>query len=159
MGTQNRALVRTGLAASIAVISVALAMTAAASDNAVTQTIREQSVLARADVPPPVRGILERACQDCHSENTRWPWYSRVPLISKQIQNDVTAGRAFMDLSRWNAYSEGEQHGFRVAIGSAVQNHQMPPAKYVWMHHEARLSSDEIQLVKAWAFAPRPNQQ
>jgi hypothetical protein len=42
-----------------------------------------------------------------------------------------------------------------VEIGAAIQNHLMPPPKYVWMHRDARLSSDEIELVKAWALAKR----
>ena len=58
-----------------------------------------------------------------------------------------------MDLSKWNEYTEGERRGFRVAIGAAIQNHHMPPPKYVWMHSDARLSSDEIELVKAWALS------
>jgi len=156
MGTGNPALARTRLAASIAVTLVALALAAAASNNAGNEIVREQPLFARSNVPGPVRAILQRACQDCHSENTRWPWYSHIPPISNQIHTDVKMGRAFMDLSKWNAYSEGEQRGFRVAIGSVVENHQMPPRKYVWMHHEARLSRDDIQLVKAWAFGSRP---
>ncbi|MBZ5626427.1 MAG: heme-binding domain-containing protein [Acidobacteriia bacterium] len=112
-----------------------------------------KSILAGSNVPVPVREILQRACQNCHSENTIWPWYAQIPPISRQIHSDVAKGRAFMDLSKWNDYTEGERRGFTAAIGAAIQNHLMPPPKYVWMHREARLSSDELELVKAWALA------
>jgi hypothetical protein len=58
-----------------------------------------------------------------------------------------------MNLSKWNDYTESERRGFTVAIGTAMQNRLMPPAKYVWMHREARISRDELELVQAWAFA------
>ncbi len=110
-------------------------------------------MLAGSNVPPPVRAILERACQDCHSESTAWPWYAHIPPVSWMIHRDVAKGRAFMDLSKWNDYTEGERRGFTTAIGAAVQERLMPPPPYVWMHGKARLSSSEIAIVRAWAFS------
>jgi hypothetical protein len=57
-----------------------------------------------------------------------------------------------MDLSKWNDYTESERRSFTVAMGAAVQSHLMPPQKYVWMYREAKLSSAEVELVKAWAY-------
>lgn len=155
MVTRNPAPVRRGIAGLIVVASVAFALTTATSGNGRDHPGKEQSVLTGSDVPAPVRQILRRACQNCHSENTVWPWYAQIPPISQQIHSDVTKGRAFMDLSKWNEYTEGERRGFRVAIGAAIENHLMPPSKYMWMHREARLSSDEVDLVKAWALTKR----
>src|SRR4051794_17269140 len=132
--------------------SFALALTTATVDTG-DQTIRERSILTGSNVPVPVRAILERACQNCHSENTFWPWYSHIPPISWAIHTDVERGRAFMDLSKWNNLTESERRGFTAAIEAAVQDHVMPPPKYVWMHGEARLSSDDLELVRAWALA------
>jgi hypothetical protein len=137
----------------IIVASVALALTTAIVDGTGNQTIMKKSLLTRSNVPVPVRAILERACQDCHSEKTVWPWYSHIVPIAGQIHTDVERGRAFMDLSKWNDFTESERRGFTAAIGVAVQNHLMPPPKYVWLHPEARLSSDELELVRAWALA------
>jgi len=152
MASRYPAHLRRSFVALILVASVALALTTAAHGSR-SDTFVEKSLLARSDIPEPVRVILQRACQNCHSENTIWPWYAHIPPISRQILSDVKQGRAFMDLSKWNDYTEGERRGFRTAIGAAIQNHVMPPAKYVWMHREARLSSDEIELVKVWAFS------
>jgi len=104
-------------------------------------------------MPIPVRAILERACQNCHSENTAWPWYSHIAPISWQIHIDVERGRAFMNLSKWNGFAENEGRGFTAAIDTAVQDHVMQPQKYVWMHREVRLSSDDLDIVRARAFA------
>lgn len=137
----------------IIVASVALALTTVIVYGAGNQPIMKKSLLTSSNVPVPVRAILERACQDCHSEKTVWPWYSHIVPIAGQIHTDVERGRAFMDLSKWNDFTESERRGFTAAIGAAVQNHLMPPRTYVWLHPEARLSSDELELVRAWALA------
>jgi len=152
MTTRNPAPFRLHFAGLILVASVVLALTTTTHGSR-SETLVEKSLLAGSSVPEPVRAVLQRACQDCHSENTVWPWYAYIPPMSRQIHGDVKKGLAFMDLSKWNDYTESERRGFRVAIGAAIQSHLMPPLKYVWMHRDARLSSDEIELVTAWAFS------
>jgi Haem-binding domain len=137
----------------IVVASTVLALTTAAAAGTGKQIVREKPLMTGSNVPAPVRSILERACEDCHSENTVWPWYSHIPPISWQIYSDVEKGRALMDLSKWSDYTENQRRGYTVAIGAAIQNHLMPPSKYVRMHREARLSSDELELVRAWVLA------
>ena len=152
MAKQNASRLRRGLIGFAAAASLAIGLAAVTSNGARKQTPTSQSLLA-ADVPLPVRTILQRACQDCHSANTAWPWYSHIPPISWQIQHDVAKGRAFMDLSKWNDYSDAERQAFLVSIGAAVQSHLMPPSKYLWLHREARLSPSDLESIKAWALA------
>ena len=153
--TRNLVPLRRVFVGLIVVGSVALAVTTAIVDGTGNQTVMQKSLLGGSNVPVPVRAILERACHDCHSENTVWPWYSHVAPIGWQIHTDVERGRAFMDLSKWNDFTESERRGFTAVIGAAVQNHLMPPPKYLWLHPEARLSSDELELVRAWALAQK----
>ena len=153
MATRNPVPSRRVFVGLVAIVSVALALTTATANGTGNQSTMAKSLLTGSNVPAPVRAVLERACQNCHSENTVWPWYSHIPPISWQLHTDVERGRAFMDLSKWNDYTESERRGFTAAIGAAIQNHLMPPPKYVWIHREARLSSDEVELVRAWAFA------
>jgi hypothetical protein len=124
-------------------------------------SVRNQpvSLMRETSVPEPVRAVLQRACGNCHSDNTVWPWYANIPPISTRIHNDVTNARAFMDLSKWNEYSEGERKGFTLAIGQSVEGRIMPPPPYVWMHREARLSRDEVEIVKAWALSQQSKKE
>jgi len=103
------------------------------------------------DAPPAVRDIVLRACADCHSEETKWPWYSNIPPVSWQIRADVDDARAVMDLSRWNEYSNEERRDFATEIARATRVHVMPPPKYLWMHHDAKLSNAELDVLKRWA--------
>src|SRR5262245_54577719 len=96
----------------IVVACVALTLTTARADRTRGQTAIEKSFLSGSNIPVPVRSILQRACQDCHSDNTAWPWYSHIPPISWQIHNHVEKGRAFMDLAKWNDYTESQRRGF-----------------------------------------------
>ena len=134
----------------IVLASAGLALTTANSKSGTWETV-ERPLLAGSNIPQPVRAVLQRACQDCHSANTAWPWYSRIPPVSFRIHDDVAKGRAFLDFSKWNEYSDGQRRGFTTAIGAAVGSGLMPPAQYIWIHRGARLSRTELELVQAWA--------
>jgi hypothetical protein len=112
-----------------------------------------ESLLAGAQIPTQLLSSVQRACQNCHSENTAWPWYSGIPPLSWQIHKDVAQARQFMDLSKWNDYSESEKRGLLVSMAAALKTHAMPPARYVWMHPEARLSDAEFVSLENWAIA------
>ena len=63
-----------------------------------------------ADVDPAVARILEKSCQNCHSERTEWPWYSYVAPMSWLIEKDVREARSHLNLSRWDEYDAQKQH-------------------------------------------------
>lgn len=111
------------------------------------------NLLAGAQIPPAVYATLERACQNCHSENTSWPWYSRLPVVSQRIHADVANAREFMDFSKWDEYSDQQKRGLLAAIGYAAQKHEMPPRGYRFMHPEARLSDADFKAIQSWADA------
>ncbi len=108
-------------------------------------------VIEGAMVPVEVSEILGRACQDCHSNQTVWPWYARVPPMSTMIAKDVEEGRAFMNLSAWGKYSKGRKLGYLASIASAATAGQMPPRRYTMIHGDARLSDAERQKIANWA--------
>jgi hypothetical protein len=113
----------------------------------------EDALLARSRVPLQARTILERACQDCHSDNTVWPWYAHVPPFSWEIHSDVARGRSLMNLSQWSKYSEGQRRGFALAILADTKARLMPPPAFVRMHGNAKLSDGDLKELKKWAIA------
>src|SRR5262245_12489017 len=126
MAARKRFPLTRGFFGTLVVALLAIVLTAKTPDGARGHTGERKTILAGSTEPALVREVLQRACQDCHSANTTWPWYANLPPISWQIHQDVTAGRAFMDLSKWEDYTEGERRGFRLAIGAAIENHMMP---------------------------------
>ena len=101
--------------------------------------------------PMPVAAILRRACYDCHSHDTTWPWYSYVAPVSWLVARDVHEGRSHMDLSTWADYPPDLRRKKLAGISTMVQEGEMPPWFYLPMHPNARLSSDEVSEVATWA--------
>ncbi len=91
---------------------------------------------------PETRDLAARACFDCHSNQTEWPWYSNVAPISWLIQHDVDEGRSKLNFSEWNR----PQRETRQA-GREVQRGQMPQWYYVLIHPNASLSPAEKQTL------------
>ena len=87
---------------------------------------------------PTTRTLAQRACFDCHSNETRWPWYSHVAPSSWLVQSDVDEGRQELNFSEF-------QKPFKEAreAGQTVRDQTMPPRSYLLVHPEARLSAAE----------------
>lgn len=94
---------------------------------------------------PEMRAMTQRACFDCHSNETVWPWYSNVAPVSWLVQHDVEEGRSKVNFSEWDASVEVDE------IIEVLQDGEMPPLQYFPMHPEAKLSDAErTQLVDGW---------
>ena len=90
---------------------------------------------------PQTRALAKRACFDCHSNETVWPWYSYVAPVSWLIYNDVMQGRARMNFTDWN-------RGYQPSIGEIIgelEEGGMPPATYLPLHPQAQLTAAEKQ--------------
>jgi hypothetical protein len=114
-----------------------------------------EALLVGADVPAEVSEIFERACQDCHSNNTHWPWYAKVTPVSFIVAKDVNGGRRFLNLSEWQKYTRGQQLGYLASMAEATRFQKMPPRVYRTMHADARLDDRERRLIAAWANEER----
>ncbi len=87
---------------------------------------------------PQTRELTARACYDCHSNETIWPWYSSVAPLSWLVQYDVDDGRAKLNYSEWNRPQEEARES-----AEQVQEGEMPPWYYLTLHAEARLTDAE----------------
>ena len=115
----------------------------------------DATVLRDAQIDPETLALFERACQNCHSERTEWPWYSHVAPISWLIARDVQQARSHMNLSRWQEYSTDERLGLLSEIRSAVRNREMPKQRYLLLHPEARLTDQERLQIYEWTRTER----
>ena len=109
-----------------------------------------QAIFREAEIDPETLAIVQRACQNCHSQNTKWPWYGRVAPVSWLLAHDVQQARSHMNLSQWQDYSTDDRLRLLSAVGSAVRNRVMPPQRYLLLHPEARLSDQERQQIYRW---------
>jgi mono/diheme cytochrome c family protein len=91
---------------------------------------------------PATRELAARACFDCHSNETGWPWYSNLAPVSWLLQRHVDEGREKLNFSEWGS---GEQETEDMA--ELVREGEMPPWDYLLLHPEARLSATEQQAL------------
>ena len=101
-----------------------------------------------------VVSVLRRACYDCHSNETTWPWYSHVAPLSWIIAHDVSEGRAALNFSAWNQLSPEKQAKGMKESWAEVAEGEMPTWYYVALHPEARLSANDKSVLRAWAGSP-----
>lgn len=89
---------------------------------------------------PRTRELAKRACFDCHSNETRWPWYANVAPMSWVVERDVESAREVVNFSAWNV-----QQPLAPTSVSSVLTGNMPPVKYRMAHPEANLNAQETQ--------------
>jgi hypothetical protein len=112
-------------------------------------------LLASAQIDPPVLAIMQRSCQDCHSEATQYPWYAYVAPVSWLVKSDVTQGRTHLNLSAWNEYSLARKERSLSEIANQVKDHEMPLWQYTLLHPSARLSESDVNAIFRWTQAER----
>lgn len=111
--------------------------------------------LQGAHIETPVLNTLERSCWNCHSEQTSWPWYSYVAPVSWMVEKDVRDARSHFNMSRWDEYSYEDQTRILAEISVMVKNHEMPLPRYLFLHPDAKLSTEDVLLLDQWGHAER----
>jgi len=104
-------------------------------------------------VPAEVQQLLERACYDCHSNLTRYPWYAEVQPVGWWLANHVNDGKRHLNFSEFGTYNLKRSASKLEEISDEVSQHSMPLRSYTWGHPEARLTPAEVKLLADWADA------
>ena len=91
---------------------------------------------------PRTESLARRACFDCHSNRTKWPWYASIAPVSWRVQSHVDEGREALNFNALDATSKSGAEAVEEA-GETITEGEMPPADYLLMHPEARLNPAE----------------
>jgi hypothetical protein len=103
-----------------------------------------------------LRDLLRRACYDCHSNATVWPWYGGVAPASWLLAHDVREGRRKLNFSGWGTYGSARRAKALRESAEEVAEGEMPPWYYRLLHREARLTPEEVATLRAWAASGAP---
>ncbi len=105
------------------------------------------------DINPPenISAILRTSCYDCHSNETKWPWYSYVAPVSFLVTGDVNKGRKHLNFSEWDKYDEKKREKIAEEMIEEVEVGGMPLSNYTTIHPEAKLDGAKIKQLKEWA--------
>jgi len=104
------------------------------------------------EVPADVKVILERACMDCHSDHTNYPWYTNIQPVGWWLANHVKEGNSELNFSAFNTYKlKRKLHKFE-EIAEQVKESEMPLNSYTLLHSAARLNVEEREALVKWAL-------
>lgn len=122
------------------------------------QSISNPPVTGEIQVPPKVKQIFERACYNCHANETQLQWFDKLPMISSVVARDITEARKHLNFSTWNNLSPADQKGTLWEIYTMVNAGKMPLKSYTVLHPSAKVSVGELSVLKSYlqTFKIRP---
>ena len=112
--------------------------------------IQSETLQATTPVPENVQAILNRSCIDCHSNETTYPWYSKIQPAAWFLDDHIREGRSEMNFSLWNTYEARRKKRKFEEICEQIETRAMPLPSYLWIHRDAEMSEDEIKTLCDW---------
>ena len=110
-----------------------------------------QSIVATRPVPDDIKAILRRACYDCHSNATHYPWYAQVQPVGWWLNRHVREGKRELNFSEFSTYVTKRAARKLEHVADEVHDRKMPLKSYLLMHPEARLSDADVKRLNDWA--------
>jgi Haem-binding domain len=140
-------LIRTAVLLFLAVI-LGIQMIRPARTNPAIDPAR--TITARLPVTSGAVAVMNRACKDCHSNETTWPWYSSVAPMSWLVIDHVKSGRRHFNYSDWASYEPEKARKILHDICEETRDGSMPIGSYTLVHRDARLSDADVQTLCSW---------
>jgi Haem-binding domain len=106
-------------------------------------------------VPDDVQLILQTSCYDCHSNNTKYPWYSKIQPVAWWLNDHVVEGKKEINFSEFASYRIGRKYKKLEEIIEQVKEDEMPLESYTIIHRDAILNKEQKQTITNWASAIR----
>ncbi len=101
-------------------------------------------------VPESVQTILAKACYDCHSNNTVYPWYNSIQPIAWMLNNHIKKGKRYLNFSEFASYKISSQYKKLEQCKEQLKENEMPLASYTWIHRNAILTVEEKAAITDW---------
>jgi hypothetical protein len=102
-------------------------------------------------IPSDVESILEKACNDCHSNNTNYPWYSKIQPVDWWLDDHIKDGKKHLNLDEYTNRNLRYQYHKMEETVEMVKENEMPLESYTWIHKDAKLTAIERSLLTNWA--------
>ena len=106
-------------------------------------------------VDAPIAALLDRSCNDCHSNKTRWPWYTNISPVSWFVVGHVNEGRDDMNFSEWGRYDKRTQENMLRDMCELVQEGSMPLSSYTPLHRGSKPTPEDSKMLCTWTERER----
>ncbi|MEZ4888047.1 MAG: heme-binding domain-containing protein [Chitinophagales bacterium] len=111
----------------------------------------QNDLMASVEVPIEVGEILKKACYDCHSNQSVYPWYTNVQPLGFWINGHIKEGKKHLNFSDWGTYNAKKQAHKLEEVCDEIEEVKMPLKSYTWVHEGTRLTSEQVELICKWA--------
>ena len=108
-------------------------------------------ITKKLNIPDKILDIFKNSCYDCHSNDTRYPWYVYIQPMGWIMANHIKEGKENLNFSDFGSYSLRKQANKLRAIETSVKDGSMPISSYTIMHTDAKLSAENKNMIIAWA--------
>ncbi len=117
--------------------------------------VESENLLAGNQIPENVKSILVRSCGDCHTNETKYPWYSKISPASWFLADHINEGRRTLNFSNFHTYETRRKDKKLEEICEQIESKEMPLPSYLWVHWDAKLSEEEVKTLCDWANQER----
>ena len=111
----------------------------------------ENDLILSSDLPDTLAVILKISCYDCHSNHTRYPWYSYISPLSWYLNRHTNNGKGKVNFSEWGVLSKKDKIGVYNGIYNEINKETMPLKSYLLIHRRAKLNRDQIDAISEWS--------
>lgn len=120
-------------------------------DRAAPPVVSEETLDAAVAVPPDIKELIGRSCNDCHSNTTVYPWYTNIQPVAWFMKSHIDDGRRHLNFSVFNTYASKKKAKKLEEICEQVESAEMPLPSYLWIHGDAVLKESEAKALCDWA--------
>lgn len=121
----------------------------------ISEPVNENDMIEALQINVGMASMLKSACYDCHSDQPRYPWYASVAPVSWKIGQHIEEGRDELNFSKWGTYSAKRRDHKLEEMIEEVEGRKMPQPNYIRMHKDAKLSDEQVEMLKSWVIAER----
>ncbi|MCB0506768.1 MAG: heme-binding domain-containing protein [Chitinophagales bacterium] len=122
----------------------------------VSSEIMATDITKVTNVPQDVQQILQVACYDCHSNNTRYPWYSKIQPVSWWLNRHINNGKRHLNFSDFGSYTDKKARHKLEEVVETLEKDEMPLFSYTLVHRDAKLTAAQKSAVINWAKTALP---
>ena len=135
----------------IVIVAAVIIMQFFRVDKANPPIVQAETLEATAVVPPDISLIIGRSCNDCHTNQTIYPWYANLQPMGWLLKNHIDDGRRQMNFSVWNTYQLKRRSKKLEQICDRLESKEMPLPSYLWIHRDSILSENDSKALCNWA--------
>jgi Haem-binding domain len=134
----------------IGLLAIVLLMQVMQPTKNQSDSLSENDISKTYAIPAGVHTVLVDKCYDCHSNNTKYPWYIHIQPIGWWMASHIEEGKEHLDFSEFKTYPPKKGNHKLEEVSEEIAKGHMPIASYLWIHPETKVTAEEQKSINEW---------